>query len=238
MRTFAPTLSALALAAATAVVPVAAASAAKPPAPKATAATWAKKNHLKGSWRAKDADRDGLANLREFKLGTNPRKADSDRDGLRDADEIRVGDDPLKSDSDGDKVKDGAEHAGVVTAYDGETVTIRQFKGGSLTASIAGDADCYAADDDTGADDQSDDGGYVGDDSASSDDTGDDDLGADAATVDDGTDEVDLGAGATTSGDDASTCDDASLEKGAVLRSVELENDGGDLLITAVELVS
>ena len=34
------------------------------------------------------------------------------------------------ADTDGDGIKDGAEHAGVVTAFDGETITIREFKGG------------------------------------------------------------------------------------------------------------
>ncbi|WP_028061662.1 hypothetical protein [Candidatus Solirubrobacter pratensis] len=240
MPIIARTFSAVALAVAAVLVPTAAASA--KPAPKAkTAARWAKKNHLSGAWRVKDADKDGLKNLEEFKLGTNPRKADTDRDGLRDADEITVGDDPTDPDTDGDKVKDGAEHAGVVTAFDGTTVTIRQFKGGKLSAPLADGADCSpagAGDDDSAGDDSGDDsgddGGYWGDDgtdSAGDDESGDDDTGAGASTADDDPTEVDLGAGDSAAGDDGS-CGDAGVEKGAVIRSLELE-DGA---IVAVEL--
>jgi len=36
---------------------------------------------------ARDPDRDGLSNYREYRLGTQPRKRDSDRDGIRNKDE-------------------------------------------------------------------------------------------------------------------------------------------------------
>jgi hypothetical protein len=98
MRTIVRLLSALALVAA--IVP--ATASAKKPAPKASVAKWAKKNHLKGSWKTKDADRDGLKNINEYKAGTNPRKADTDRDGLKDGDEIKVGDDPAADDASSD----------------------------------------------------------------------------------------------------------------------------------------
>ena len=97
MRTFLSTVGAIALVAAAALLP---ATASAKTAPKAS--SWASKHHLAGSWRGKDNDRDGLKNLDEFKLGTNPRKADSDRDGLEDGDEITVGDDPTDKDTDGD----------------------------------------------------------------------------------------------------------------------------------------
>ena len=125
MRSLFRTLGAVALAALVTLIPASAASAAKKPKPAAFAA----KYHLKGSWRTKDADGDGLKNLKEFKLGTNPKKADSDRDGLKDGDELTSGNDPLDSDTDGDGIKDGAEHAGTVTAFDGTTITINQFNG-------------------------------------------------------------------------------------------------------------
>jgi len=251
MRTIVRLLSALALVAA--IVP--ATASAKKPAPKASVAKWAKKNHLKGSWRSKDADRDGLKNLAEYKAGTNPRKADSDRDGLKDGDEIKVGDDPLDRDSDGDAIKDGAEHAGTVTAVDGDTVTITQFKGGKLTAKLADDAACYAAEDLTAGDSSADDGdagdddsaeddnpddGYWGDDDGTwTDDDGADDPSAAAATVDDdetlvqlyqSADDDDLGDG---DGDGFDTCADAGIEKGTLLRSAELESG----VFTALEIV-
>ena len=131
MRNLVRTISAIALAALVVLVPAAAASAKKP-----KAAAWAKKHDLKGAWRAKDADKDGVKNLAEYKLGTDPRKADTDKDGLKDGDEVESGNDPLDADTDGDGTKDGAEHAGVVTAFDGETITIRQFKGPKITATV------------------------------------------------------------------------------------------------------
>jgi hypothetical protein len=47
------------------------------------------KNSTKG-----DPDRDGLRNLREYRLRTNPRKRDTDADGYRDRAELRAGTDP------------------------------------------------------------------------------------------------------------------------------------------------
>jgi hypothetical protein len=200
MRTIVRLLSAIALVAA--IVP--ATASAKKPAPKASVAKWAKKNHLKGSWRTKDADRDGLKNLAEYKAGTNPRKADTDADGLKDGDELKVGDDPKDRDSDGDKIKDGAEHAGTVTAVSGDTVTITQFKGGKLTAKIAADADCYAAEDLTADDSSSDDdtGDDAGDDNPDDGYWGGDDSGDDNSTDDDGSDDAPSAAAATVDDDE------------------------------------
>jgi len=45
-----------------------------------------------------DPDRDGLTNLKEYNLGTDPNNPDSDQDGLADGDEVNVfGTDPLNS---------------------------------------------------------------------------------------------------------------------------------------------
>ena len=44
---------------------------------------------------AKDKDRDGLSNLAEYNLGTNPAKADTDGDGYTDKQEVDAGSDPL-----------------------------------------------------------------------------------------------------------------------------------------------
>lgn len=58
----------------------------------------------------KDSDADGLLDLDEKKLGTNPKKADSDNDGLNDYEEVNVyGTDPLNPDTDKDGAKDGDE---------------------------------------------------------------------------------------------------------------------------------
>ena len=56
-----------------------------------------------------DADGDGLTNVEESELGTDPRLADSDHDGLSDSEEISYETDPLNKDTDGDGAKDGLE---------------------------------------------------------------------------------------------------------------------------------
>src|SRR5205823_5114250 len=61
-----------------------------------------------------DADGDGLKNIDEFRLGTNPRVADTDGDGILDGEEVVFGADgyitnPLLADTDGDGINDGLE---------------------------------------------------------------------------------------------------------------------------------
>lgn len=59
---------------------------------------------------AVDSDKDGLDDVREQELGTDPNKADSDNDGLTDGDEVLIWKtNPLKSDTDGDTYLDGDE---------------------------------------------------------------------------------------------------------------------------------
>jgi hypothetical protein len=228
MRTFGRTLGAFALAGLLLLLPAGAASAKKKPKVDAFAA----KYHLKGTWRAKDGDRDGLKNLREFKLGTNPRKPDTDGDKLKDADEVASGNNPRKPDTDGDKVKDGAEHAGVVTAFDGETVTLRQFNGPTVTATL--DTSCAPADDASLDDDDSTADDSALDDDGDAADEWDDDLTASAAQA--GDDDVESDEDGDEVDADSSACDDGDLKKGAVLQSAELERDGGEWFLAAFEL--
>ncbi|TAN33487.1 hypothetical protein EPN28_01585 [Patescibacteria group bacterium] len=59
---------------------------------------------------AVDTDKDGLDDVREKELGTDPEKTDSDSDGLTDGDEVIIWKtDPLNPDTDGDSYVDGKE---------------------------------------------------------------------------------------------------------------------------------
>ena len=58
---------------------------------------------------ALDTDGDGIPDVRENELGTDPTQADSDQDGVSDQDEIDAGTKPDDPDSDGDGLSDGDE---------------------------------------------------------------------------------------------------------------------------------
>jgi hypothetical protein len=56
-----------------------------------------------------DTDNDGLTNLQEYQLGTDPRNPDTDGDGVPDGLEVKLGTNPLNPDTDGDGLTDGQE---------------------------------------------------------------------------------------------------------------------------------
>jgi len=59
---------------------------------------------------AVDRDLDGLTDVEEEKLGTDPAQEDTDGDGLKDFQEVKIyHTNPLKADTDGDGVSDGLE---------------------------------------------------------------------------------------------------------------------------------
>ena len=192
------------------------ASAAKKP----KAAAWAAKHQLTGSWKAKDADKDGLKNLKEFKLGTNPRKADTDKDGLKDGDEVKSGNNPLKADTRPRRHQGRHRARRRVTAFDGETITIREFNGRQeLTATL--DTECTPAlDEDAIADDSvADDDDASTTASSTSDDDGSRTSSTRRAASSRTTDEETRPRRRRGRRDD----DDGDLEKGDVLQSAELE---------------
>ena len=68
-------------------------------------------NPLDPSDAGQDADHDGLTNLQEYQLGTNPHNADTDGDGVPDGQEVKMGTNPLDPDTDHDGLTDGQELA-------------------------------------------------------------------------------------------------------------------------------
>ncbi|MCW3039803.1 MAG: hypothetical protein JWM31_1708 [Solirubrobacterales bacterium] len=62
----------------------------------------------------RDADRDGLKNLAEFRAGTDPQQADTDKDGIR----------------------DGAEQAGTIVSFTGGVLTLSLFDGTTLAGTV------------------------------------------------------------------------------------------------------
>ncbi|HPY84047.1 MAG TPA: VWA domain-containing protein [Ruminococcus flavefaciens] len=87
----------------------------------------------------RDEDQDGLSNITEIRLGTNPLKADTDNDGLTDKEEQELGTDPLNADTDGDHASDGWEKThgyDPITPDDSFTVTATE-SADSVTASVS-----------------------------------------------------------------------------------------------------
>lgn len=59
-----------------------------------------------------DTDGDGLSDLVEYQIGSDPRSGDADSDGLSDYEEVRLGSSPNRVDTDGDGLSDAEEVAG------------------------------------------------------------------------------------------------------------------------------
>ena len=89
---------------------------------------WEKRHDLslKVVQTRRDQDRDGLDNLGEFRAGTDPRDRDSDDDGIR----------------------DGKERPGTVKSFDGTTLVISLFGGGTVEGRVtaATEVTCGAED--------------------------------------------------------------------------------------------
>src|SRR3954447_5711276 len=77
---------------------------------------WEKHHHLSLHHKQgrRDQDHDGLKNRGEFRAHLNPRDADTDNDGI----------------------DDGDEHTGKVESFDGKTLVISLFSGGTISGAV------------------------------------------------------------------------------------------------------
>lgn len=190
---------------------------------------WEKKNHLslKVKQTNKDQDHDGLRNLKEFRAGTNPRKADSDGDGLNDKAELQSDNDPTDDDSDNDGVMDGDENAGTIMSFDGTTLTISLGGGGSVSGLVVHgftEVKCpsasnmaFKSEGGGGGEDEGDDNSGPGSDNSGPGSGGEDDPGDD-------NDDMDCGV--------------AALQTGAVVHEADLKLVNGMAVFREVELVA
>ncbi|MEA2605302.1 MAG: hypothetical protein QOI00_59 [Chloroflexota bacterium] len=190
---------------------------------------------LPGIAAAKDRNHDNIPDRWEkqhsLSLKVNQAHRDQDRDKLVNIQEFKAGDNPRKADTNGDGTSDGEENAGTIASFDGTTLTINLFNGGSVSGLVT-DATQIQCDgsNDQGDDDQGDDsGGSGGGDKAgatsqaSDDDQGDDDQGDDDQGDDDG-------------GDGGQTCTTADLVPDAVVSQADLSLSGGNATFEEVDL--
>lgn len=93
-----------------------------------------------GTAAAKDRNKDHISDRWEkrydLSLKVNQANRDQDRDGLNNKGEFRSDSNPRQDDTDDDGVEDGEENAGVITAFDGTTLTIDLYGGGSVTGTV------------------------------------------------------------------------------------------------------
>lgn len=199
-----------------------------------------------------DPDRDGVDNDNEARERTNPLRADSnrnhradgaedaDRDGLDNADEDSSGSDPIVPDSDGDGTRDGAEDGGFVASFDGTTLTLKLFRGGSVSGLVDASTD-IACDSEQAYDDlgvervvAAQDGAEQQDDPAAGDPSSSGDPPGDPGTEDPGTDDPGTG----DPGDTGSECTSADLRPGAVVHEADLDITAGGAVFATIDLVS
>jgi hypothetical protein len=175
---------------------------------------WERRFHL--STRVNQAhrnqDHEGLNNLQEFRHSTNPRRADTDRDGLTDSQEVEIGDNPRRRDSNGDGTPDGRENAGEVESFDGTTLTIELFAGGTVSGLVTESTEIECAGD--GGEAQASEDGTAGDDSGATEEEGADD-------------EVEGGE---------TSCGTADLVAGALVKEAELDVSAEGAVFDSIDL--
>ena len=175
--------------------------------------------------QARDRNRDRIPDRWErahhLSLRVNQARRDQDHDGLKNRAEFRAQTDPRDADSDNDGTEDGDERAGTVTSFDGTTLTVNLFAGGSVTGKVtsATEIEC-----DTGGDDDGN--------------GGDDDAGESSLRHDEGGQGDDEGD--NEQGDhetDNQSCPAGTLKEGAIVQEAELKLGNDGAVFEKIELV-
>ncbi len=204
---------------------------------------------LPGTASARDRNHDKIPDKWErnhhLSLHKNQARRDQDRDQLKNRQEFKAGTNPRKSDTDGDGVPDGEENAGTIASFDGTTLTINLFNGGSVSGMVTDNTEikCEAADNDQG-DDNDDQGDDDNGDNSGSGGGGDDVRSAHAMSThsdDGGGADDNSGSG---SGDDDNSgegngedCTTADLTPDTVVHEADLELSNGQATFEAVARV-
>jgi hypothetical protein len=191
-----------------------------------------------GSASARDRNNDRIPDRWEknhnLSLKVNQSHRDQDRDSLVNRREFKANLDPRSDDTDGDGTEDGEEGAGTIASFDGTTLTIDLFGGGTLSGQVTADTEisCEAQDENGDGDsfDEEDDQGEDNDAQGDDDDQGDDASVSSLGSEDVGDDDQ----GEDTDDDeDQVPCTSADLTPGTVVHEAEVENgvfDGVELV--------
>src|SRR3954469_19761743 len=196
---------------------------------------WEKRHRLNthANDARKDADRDHLSNLSEFRHHTDPRKADTDDDGIDDENELRDDTNPRRDDSDDDGVEDRDEVAGSIVSFQNGVLTIQLPGDGAGTVSGAVNGSTVVEcdnDDDAPAATASHDGS---DDNSGPGSSGDDNSGPGS-----GGDDVGDDNGDDNGDENEDNCTTADLTPGARVHEAKLTKAmDGSTVFTKIELV-
>lgn len=178
-----------------------------------------------------DRDGDGVDNYNEQDEGTKQNDEDSDddgkSDGREDADhdglnnkrEDQSGNDPDDEDTDDDGIEDGDEQAGVIVSFEGTTLTLNVFGGGTLSGTVTDqtEIECETEEEHENGDeseDELDEGMDVQDRRA---DAADAESGGDRDEQENDLDEEEIG-------DEDNLCAPEDLQPGTLVHEAEIEN--------------
>ncbi|MFL5842624.1 MAG: hypothetical protein ACJ77Z_19425 [Thermoleophilaceae bacterium] len=181
---------------------------------------WEKAHHLNPHAKdaRKDADKDGLRNLSEYRHHSDPQDADTDDDGIDDNDEVENRTDPRKDDSDDDGVEDADEISGSIVSFENHMLTIQlPGQGAGTVAGAVNDATRVECDDDD-----------------------DDARTPTAGASHDGSDDDrdNSGPGGDDNDDENENCTAADLKQGARVHEAKLATaPDGSKVFTKIELV-